>query len=165
MLVQSKPCAHKAHIRAWSVSSRHEWSKSKCAFENISEILQPLPSGKMAWHSNYTIVAIFLLHSACLFAIASLALQGFQFTLVAPCSTSLSFSSTPVCLRWCWHAFAALCWPQYWYKTAASMKGSDPLPLLQHWVGLAFLSMMDACIPKCKDAWISKHDRFLCDRC
>ena len=33
----------------------HEWRVSKCAFEkfaDISEVLQPLPSAKMAWHSK-----------------------------------------------------------------------------------------------------------------
>ena len=35
---------------------RQEWKVLKCAFEkfaDISEVLQPLPSAKMAWHSNF----------------------------------------------------------------------------------------------------------------
>ena len=112
MLVQSKPHARKAHVWAWSVSSRHKWSISKCTFDWLARFYSRCLVAK--WHgivTTYTIVAVFLLHSACLFAIASLVLQGIQFTLLASCSdsTSSSFYSTPIC---CWHAFAALCWPQ-----------------------------------------------------
>ena len=43
-------------------------ARTKDAFEefaDISKVLQPSPSAKMAWYSNFTI-AIFLLQSACL---------------------------------------------------------------------------------------------------
>ena len=57
-------------IHVWSIAeeqgmSRHE---QKCAFEkfaDISEVLQPLPSVKMAWRSNFTIT-IFSASFCCL---------------------------------------------------------------------------------------------------
>ena len=39
------------------------WTKLAFEFSDISKVLQPSPSAKMAWHSNFTI-AVFLLHSA-----------------------------------------------------------------------------------------------------
>ena len=46
----------------------HERRVSKCAFEkfaDISKVLQPSPSAKMAWYSNF-IIAVISLHSSCL---------------------------------------------------------------------------------------------------
>ena len=50
-------------------SLRNEQRVAECAFEgfaDISEVLQPLPSTKMAWHSNFT-VAIFSFFAALCF--------------------------------------------------------------------------------------------------
>ena len=54
-------------------SSRHKQEVSKHAFEQFSDIikmLQPFPSTKMTWHSDF-IIAVILLHSAILFSFPS----------------------------------------------------------------------------------------------
>ena len=52
--------------------SRHE---QKCAFEkfaDISKVLQPLPSAKLAWRNNFTITVFsrFILLASCLCSIS-----------------------------------------------------------------------------------------------
>ena len=54
----------------------------KVCLWDISKVLQPSPSAKTTWHSNFTI-AIFSLHYAYLFAFALLVLQGIYCALVA----------------------------------------------------------------------------------
>ena len=82
-------------IYVWSITeeqgmSRHE---QECAFEkfaDISNVLQPLPSAKMAWRSNFTITVFSA--SFCLpLAFAPLVLQGIDCSLLDSESTSSIF--------------------------------------------------------------------------
>ena len=57
-------------IYAWSITEERSMlrDEQKCVFKkfvDISKVLQPLPSAKMAWRSKFTII-VFSLHSACL---------------------------------------------------------------------------------------------------
>ena len=61
--------------------SRHEWERAFEKFADISKMLQPSPSAKMAWSSNFTIALAF----------AHLVLQGIDCSLLASNSTSLRF--------------------------------------------------------------------------
>ena len=73
-------------------------------FADISEVLQPLPSTKMAWRSNFTIVASLSL-PLCL---APLVLQDVHWTLLAS-QTSLPQACVfaPPCLSLCFHFVGA----------------------------------------------------------
>ena len=51
-------------------------------FGDIRKALQPSPTTKMAWHSNFT-TAAFLPYSACLFAFTPLLLQNLDCVLLA----------------------------------------------------------------------------------
>ena len=65
---------------------------AKCAFEDfadISEVLQPLPSTKMTWWSNFVIVGSFCL----LLCLAPLVLQGVDCVLT-PLPKACIFYST-----------------------------------------------------------------------
>ena len=90
----------------------------------------------MAWYSNFT-VAVFLLHSACL---TPLVLQGINCALLAS-QTLLPWASlfSPLCLALCFCFVSA---GMHWLHSAPQYETMRLLAPLQHWVQIAFLSVM-----------------------
>ena len=94
---------HPGHFSStWSVyKARHECRVAKCPFEevaDISKVLQPSSCAKTAWHSIFTI-AIFSVHSACLFVFILLVLQGIDCALLATQTPYFTPLSLALCLH------------------------------------------------------------------